>query len=42
MEEKIFDEPELDRLIKKIWARGAVTQEDVRKVCSGEPEPVLQ
>ncbi len=37
MEEKIFDNPELDRLIKKIWASGAVTQEDVKAVCSGEP-----
>ena len=37
MEEKVFDNPKLDRLIKEIWASGAVTQEDVRKVCSGEP-----
>ncbi len=35
--EKVFENPELDRLIKEIWASGAVTQEDVRKVCSGEP-----
>jgi len=37
MEDKIFDDPELDRLIKKVWDSGAVTQEDVRKMCSGEP-----
>ncbi len=41
MEEKVFDNPELDRLIKKIWARGEVTQDDVRSVCS-EPVPYLE
>ncbi len=37
VEEKVFDEPELNRIVQRILASGAVTQEDVKAVCSGEP-----
>ncbi len=35
LEEKIFDNPELDRLTKEIIASGALTERDAEKMCSG-------
>lgn len=42
VEEKVFDNPELNRIVQRILASGAVTQDDVRSVCSGEPVLTLE